>query len=165
VIALTRIRLPALLLGGAVAGGLATIAMTGVMFAAQRAGLMGEMPPEKVTRRLLHRLGWGSPRRETQDLLSSLAHLGFGAAAGSLFGALERGLRVPGPPVLAGMVFGSGVWFVSYVGLLPALGLMPPPREDRPGRPQAMLLAHLVYGAVLGALVGAAPKGKSTTSA
>jgi hypothetical protein len=35
---------------------------------------------------------------------------------------------------------------------LPALGLMPPPRRDRPGRPTAMIVAHLVYGTVLGSL-------------
>ncbi len=153
-----RDRLPVLLLGGAVAGALATVAMSGVMFAARRAGLMGEMPPEKITARLLDRIGWGSRSKETQDALASLTHVGFGAAAGSLFGALERGLRIPGPPVLAGMLFGAGVWFVSYQGWVPALGIMPPPDKDRPGRPEAMLLAHLVYGAALGVLVGGAPR-------
>jgi len=154
-----ELRLPAVLLRGAVAGGLATVVMSGFMFAAKKAGkkggLMGEMPPEKITARLLDRLGWKSRSRETQDLLASLTHVGFGAAAGSLFITLERGLRVPGPPVLVGMLFGSCVWLVSYNGWLPALGIMPPLDRDRPGRPQAMLLAHLVYGAALGALVGA----------
>lgn len=153
-----RNRLPARLVGGAVAGALATVAMSGVMFAAKRAGLMGEMPPEKITAHFLDRLGWKSRSKLTQDTLASLTHVGFGAAAGSLFAALERGFRVPGPPVVAGMVFGACVWLVSYSGWVPALGIMPPPRRDRPGRPQAMLIAHLVYGAALGALEGGAPR-------
>jgi hypothetical protein len=151
-------RLPARLLGGGVSGALATVVMSGVMFAAKRAGLMGEMPPEKITARFLDRLGWRSRNLQTQDALASLAHVGFGAAGGSIFGALERGLRIPAPPVVAGMVFGACVWFVSYKGWVPALGIMPPPERDRPGRPQAMLLAHLVYGAVLGALVAGKPR-------
>lgn len=61
--------------------------------------------------------------------------------------------RPPFPTVAAGMVFGAAVWFISYQGSVPALGIMAPPSRDRPGRPQAMLAAHLVHGAVLGALV------------
>jgi hypothetical protein len=141
-------------LGGALAGGIATGVMSGVMFAAKRAGLMGEMPPEKMTNRFLDRIGWRSRDTGTQDALASLAHIGFGAAAGSIYSAFQRGLGLPLPPILAGTLFGACVWLVSYQGWAPALGIMPPPRQDRPGRPQAMLLAHLVYGATLGLLVG-----------
>ena len=49
-------------------------------------------------------------------------------------------------------LFGIAVWAVSYAGWVPKLGLMQPPSRDRPGRPTAMILAHLVYGATLGAL-------------
>jgi hypothetical protein len=41
----------------------------------------------------------------------------------------------------------------SYQGWIPALGIMPPASEDRPDRPRVMLLAHLVYGAILGNIV------------
>ena len=95
-----RHRLPARLLGGAIAGALATVAMSGVMFAAKRAGLMGELPPEKITARFLDRLGWTSRSSRTQDLMAAITHVGFGAAAGSLFAILERRLRPPAPPVL-----------------------------------------------------------------
>ena len=59
----------------------------------------------------------------------------------------------PISPLLQGIVFGSAVWFVSYMGWVPALGLMPPPHRDRPGRQLVMVLAHWIYGATLGAVV------------
>jgi len=43
---------------------------------------------------------------------------------------------------------------VSYMGWVPAVGLMPVATRDEPRRPVVMVLAHGVYGAVLGALVG-----------
>ena len=61
--------------------------------------------------------------------------------------------RVPG--WLVGAVYGLGVWAVSYKGWIPALGILPPPERDRPGRPVIMVAAHVVYGLVLGALVRA----------
>jgi hypothetical protein len=128
--------------------------MSTVMFAAKRLGLMGEMPPEKITARLLDRVGWRSRSGRSQDILSAVSHVGFGAASGALFAAVERRPRPPFPTVAAGMLFGAAVWFISYQGWVPALGIMAPPSRDRPGRPQAMFAAHLVYGAVLGALVG-----------
>jgi hypothetical protein len=147
-------RAATLLFGGAVAGGLATGLMSAVMFAAKAAGLMGEMPPKKITTRLLGLAGRRPRSDATEGALASLAHIGFGAAGGSLFAMLEPGRRLPLPPLLTGMLFGAGIWLVSYRGWVPALGIMPPPERDRPGRPESMLLAHLAYGAALGALVG-----------
>lgn len=141
------------LLAGVLSGSVATVFMSAVMLAAKRLGLMGEMPPEKITARLLDQAGWRSRGRRTQDVLSAVSHLGFGAAAGTIFAAVEARPQPPFPAVPAGILFGAAVWFVSYQGWVPALGIMAPPSRDRPGRPQAMLAAHLVYGAVLGALV------------
>jgi len=138
---------------GVLSGIVATAFMSAIMLMAKRLGLMGEMPPEKITASLLDRAGWRSRGRRTQDALSAVSHLGFGAAAGVLFAAVERRPQPPLPAVPAGILFGAAVWFVSYQGWVPALGIMPPPSRDRPGRPPAMLAAHLVYGAVLGALI------------
>ena len=137
------------LVRGTLAGVVATGVMSLLMLGARRAGLLGAMPPQKITARLLDRAG-GSRSRETQDAAATALHFGFGGGAGALFGATAA--RLPLPPVLTGIAFGAGVWFVSYSGWVPALGIMPPPERDRPGRPQTMLLAHLVYGGVLGAL-------------
>jgi hypothetical protein len=128
--------------------------MSLLMLGAKQAGLMGTQPPEKITARLLTRMGWHRRDRETQDALAAVLHFGFGAGAGALFVALRRTLRLPGPGVLQGVAFGSGVWFVSYMGWVPWLRIMPPADRDRPGRPETMLAAHWVYGGVLGALAG-----------
>ena len=146
------------LLRGAVVGAVATVPMSVVMLAAKRVGLMGTQPPEKITARLLSRLGYRRRRSETQDLLASALHVGFGAGAGAVFVLLRRGLRLPVPAVVQGVVYGSGVWFVSYMGWVPWLGIMPPADEDRPGRAETMLAAHWVYGGVLGALAGSERK-------
>ena len=124
------------------------------MVTAKRLGLMGEMPPEKITAGLLDRAGWKSRSRRSQDILSAFLHMAFGGAAGALFALAERQPQPPVPTVPAGILFGAAVWLVSYQGWVPALRIMPPPSRDRHGRPQAMLAAHLVYGAVLGVIVG-----------
>ena len=142
------------LIRGAVVGAVATVPMSLLMLGAQRLGLMGAQPPEKITARLLTELGWRRRSKQSQDVAASLLHLGFGAGAGALFVVLRRSLRLPLSPVLQGVAFGSGVWFVSYMGWVPWLRIMPPADEDRPGRPQTMLAAHWVYGGVLGALSG-----------
>ncbi len=124
--------------------------MSLVMLGAKRFGLLGEPPPRKIVTDLLWRARALPVRRRTHNALATLAHFGFGGAMGSLFGVAEPrfGQRVPRP--IAGMLFGSAVWALSYAGILPALGIMRPPRKDRPFRPTVMLASHWIYGAVLG---------------
>ncbi|HEX6547421.1 MAG TPA: DUF6789 family protein [Candidatus Dormibacteraeota bacterium] len=132
---------------GAAAGAAATVGMSALMFAARRAGLLGRMPPERITARALNRLGISRTRTQ-QDMMASALHIGFGAGAGALFMPLAA--RAPVNRVLLGLLYGTAVWAVSYMGWVPALGIMAPPSKDRPGRPQTMLAAHWVYGALLG---------------
>jgi len=143
---------------GALDGSAATLAMTGAMLAARRAGFLGELPPRRISRHALRRVRWApaaprSPREKSR--VSAAAHVGFGAAAGALFeGAFARPARPPAAGPLAGAAFGIAVWLVSYAGWVPAFGILPPPHRDRPPRQVAMVLAHLVYGVALGALAG-----------
>lgn len=138
---------------GALDGAAATVVMSGLMLGLQRAGWLGELPPRRITRFALRRSPAGARSRGTESALGTLAHLAFGAGAGALFeGAARRAGRAPGP--LAGAAYGTAVWLLSYAGWVPALGILPPPHRDRPGRPLGMLAAHLVFGAVLGTLAG-----------
>jgi uncharacterized membrane protein YagU involved in acid resistance len=141
-------------LTGALDGAAATIAMSGVMYGAQRAGWFGEMPPRTITRVALRRARAGtSSSRRAKSALGAIAHVAFGASAGSLFeGAHAHWVRRSGVGPIAGAAFGAAVWLLSYAGWVPALDILPPPHRDRPGRQAGMLVAHLVYGAVLGAL-------------
>lgn len=136
---------------GAAAGSVATVAMSGVMAAARAAGVLGEAPPRILAHRAASAAGGRPDSRGARDLLAVLAHLGFGAIGGAAYALVRR--RIPsGPGPLAGAVWGLLVWAVSYRGWIPALGLLPPPSRDRRGRPTAMVVAHVVYGAALGAL-------------
>ncbi len=154
-------RSAALALARGLAGGIvATIAMSAVMLAAQRTGLMGRMPPKKISDALLARIGIRRAAPEgTRTALATLGHFAFGGMCGALFGLAHQSWPVPTrrssevrhrrAPLLAGLAFGTAIWTVSYAGWVPALRIMPPPQDDRPGRPTSMLLAHWVFGAVL----------------
>ena len=134
---------------GAVAGVGATAAMTGVMAAAKAGGVLGESPPRAITRRGAEKVTGETPPAVSP--LAAVLHVGFGMSMGVLYG-LTIGRRRHRQPELWGAAFGLAVWAVSYAGWVPALGLMPPPDRDRPGRQPVNVVAHLVYGAALGRL-------------
>lgn len=138
-------KLLARLASGAVAGIAATAVMSLSMLAAKRWGILGEPPPRRITRRLLAPV---APYGRRLDYAALAAHFAFGASMGTVFAGLPTSLRKVG----GGILFGSAVWVVNYAGVLPKLGLMPPVRRDRPGRPTAMLFSHWVYGAALSLL-------------
>ncbi|MGC4063338.1 MAG: hypothetical protein QM784_01525 [Polyangiaceae bacterium] len=82
---------------GSVAGGVATIAMTAVMFGFQRNGWLGTMPPRIIVERCLRLVG--ASRRTTRRYgvwLSIPAHLGFGMVQGALHAALVHLVRRSG---------------------------------------------------------------------
>jgi hypothetical protein len=144
-------------LQGAVSGLVATGAMSAVMLAAQRLGLVGKLPPRKIVQRWLAAHGVPWHRRRGQHGVATVSHFAFGASAGWVFGLLARALGLRRPTGLAlGGAYGAAVWAVAYGLVLPAAGLMPRPEQDRPGRQGVMAGAHLIYGAVLGGL--AAPR-------
>ena len=129
-----------------VAGLLATAAMSVAMRVAQKAGLLRRPPPGIITERALR-----LPPADVQPgtaLVNTLAHLGYGAALALPFAVMRRALpraRVP----IAGMAYGLAVYAANYELMLPALRLLPPAHDDRPGRVLAMTGAHLVYGGAL----------------
>ncbi|MEN3308350.1 MAG: putative rane protein [Micromonosporaceae bacterium] len=136
---------------GAVAGAAATVPMTAWMLGGQALTRHGELAPKRLVRRSARRAGLRARRGGPGTALATTAaHLGFGAACGALYGAVV--LR-SSPARGAG--FGIGVWAASYTGWIPALGLLPPPHRDHPGRALTMLTAHLIYGAGLGAATAA----------
>lgn len=138
---------------GTLGGVLGTVTMSALMLAAHKARLMGRLPPERITQKAFFH-GFRSHKRERRkNMLAALLHIGFGAAAGAFFGFVYRRLPVGANPVGLGSVYGSLIWFLSYGGWAPALGMIPPIHRDRPGRPAIMVLAHWVYGATLGVVI------------
>ena len=128
---------------GAVAGVVATGAMSAVMLAFRKQ--MGEQPPDAIATEAAHAVG-ADPTETQADVLASFAHAGFGATVGAAYALLPR----YGAPPLRGVLLALGVWAVSYQGWVPALGILPPATRDKPGRPAVMIAAHVVFGAVLG---------------
>lgn len=139
------------IVGGAARGTVATVVMSIPMLVAPDL-VMGRRPPKQVTVGMLGKLGLDPGDEGERNAASVLAHLGFGASMGSLFSVARARLHPPGPALLHGVVYGLGIWATSYNGWIPALGLLPDPDRDRPGRQGVMILAHALYGGVLGAL-------------
>lgn len=135
------------LLRGAAAGSVATGAMSAPMLLAGRTGLMGRQPPEAIVRRA-GQLAGAQPHGRTADALAALSHVAFGATAGAVYALLPT----PSRPVTRGVLVGLAIYGVSYAGWIPTLGALPPAGEDRPDRQATMAVAHVVFGAVLGAL-------------
>jgi uncharacterized membrane protein YagU involved in acid resistance len=132
--------------------------MSSLMIGAKRAGFVGGMPPEKITAAMLRRTGIGHGG-DQQDVLAAVLHFGFGAAAGAAFGVIAPKrlmVRVP-----AGVAYGAAIWGVSYMGWVPALGIMPPAQRDRRDRQAVMLGAHLIYGTALAVMIG--PRGRDVS--
>lgn len=138
---------------GAIGGTAGTALMSLMMLAAKSAGLMGKLPPKRITEAALEAAGENQASEETVDVLTIIAHFGYGIGAGTLFGIAMRRLRSSLNRGLLGVIYGSLIWFVSYKGWVPALGIMPPPERDRPYRPESMLVAHWVYGWTLGKVI------------
>ncbi|HWH69077.1 MAG TPA: DUF6789 family protein [Candidatus Sulfotelmatobacter sp.] len=139
---------------GALAGLLATGAMSLVMLLGQRVLHRGKHPPQHIVEATLHLTSGQTPKAEHARLLALLAHFAFGATAGALFSWTRLRVARPLSPVGLGALYGLAVWAASYKGWIPALGILPPPEQDRPGRARTMIAAHLAYGSVLGAVAG-----------
>jgi uncharacterized membrane protein YagU involved in acid resistance len=75
-----------------------------------------------------------------------LQHFGYGVNAGVGYALLQK--RLPkNSSLLAGTVYGIGLYLVGYAGWLPLAHLYPPPTQV-PRRKVALLVAeHIVFGA------------------
>jgi uncharacterized membrane protein YagU involved in acid resistance len=148
--------------GALVRGGLAGFAATAPMTMAMdlmHRGLPGweryPLPPREITEELVHGAGLSDELGQAERTALTMAnHFAYGAAAGTLYPLVAE--RVAGGPLATGIAYGLGVWAASYLGLLPALGLLAPATEHPRGRTALMVAAHVVWGACLGLAEAAA---------
>jgi hypothetical protein len=135
---------------GALAGMIATLPMTIFMRSAWKWLPRREkypLPPRQITRNVLKP---SSNLSEHQKKALTLAlHFAFGAATGMAYGALEE--KIPGHPAVKGPLAGMAVWTGSYLGWIPALGILPSAVEHPLRRNVLMIVAHLIWGLTLGA--------------
>jgi hypothetical protein len=135
---------------------LATIPMTISIWVMERLLLRSErypMPPlGQSTNSLAEKAGLSRTKNAPpHKAVTGFSHFSYGGTCGAVYGVIAP--RLPGPPVVSGMLYGVGVWLASSMGWLPALGILPPATEQPRGRTTVMILAHLVWGAVMAMLV------------
>jgi uncharacterized membrane protein YagU involved in acid resistance len=139
-------------ISGGIAGLVATLPMSIAMLALRKwlpHYQRYDLPPSQITKRATRKLGFGNHMDEThQSALSVLAHFGYGTATGTLFAPVSR--LMPRSPVVSGILYGLLVWATSYLGLLPALGLLSPATEHPARRNVLMIVSHVIWGAFLG---------------
>lgn len=131
-----------LLIGG-IAGFVGTMAMTGAMRRMHRRLPPKEdypLPPREIVDSAAKQSGITLPTEIAKDV-STAAHFAYGAALGAAMGALN-----PTPSKPTGAFTGAALWLASYMGWIPAVGLLEPATRHPARRNGLMIAAHLVWG-------------------
>lgn len=125
-------------------GMVAAMAMTGVRAFTTNVGLVDKPPPDEIATEGVAALFVHVPVRY-RDSAIEVAHWGYGAGMGVVYGALPEGLRRRS---LTGPTFGLAIWAFFELGVAPVLGLRTP--RQRPLRERAAIVTdHLLYGLVV----------------
>ena len=138
------------MIGGIVATGPMTVAM---ILLHRRLPLSERypLPPREITMKLARKTGVDAELdAPARSALTMVSHFAYGAAAGALYTTALNGRHDPLPK---GLLFGLFVWTASYLGWLPAAGILSPATEHPARRNGLMIAAHAVWGVVLGAFV------------
>lgn len=110
--------------------------------------------------KLARRIGEGVFQKEVSPdlipLLTNVMHWGYGTVWGTVYGIVAGGGGHP-RTLRAGLGFGTAVWAMSYVQLVP-MGLYEPPWEYPPQELALEISYHLAYG------VGAAAAFRAITA-
>jgi uncharacterized membrane protein YagU involved in acid resistance len=143
------------LLIGAFAGLVATVPMTVVMKLLHKGLPKREqypLPPRSVTMKVASKVGIKDSLDEKEKyVLTAVSHFAYGTATGALYAPLAKSISKS--PFIEGASWGLAVWAGSYLGWLPAMGILRPATEHPLRRTAVMITAHLVWGGVVGLLV------------
>ena len=145
------------LITGAIAGLVATVPMTIAMkllHSQLPAEERYELPPRLIVENVAEAANVEQDLDERDERrLTVLAHFAYGTATGALYSTAMEAIDVE-PSAANGVAYGIGVWTASYLGLLPAVGLLAPATEHPARRNALMIAAHVVWGASLGIAAG-----------
>lgn len=114
--------------------------------------------PAKVGKRLIEGLFRRPVPPERIEMLTNVMHWSYGTAWGAAFGLVQGTARRD--PIAHGLLFGTGVWAMSYVQLVP-MGLYKPPWKYPASELALDVSYHVVYGAALGAAYAALDGGRT----
>lgn len=143
-------------LAGAIAGAAATVPMTLTMIWLHRhipLKIREQLPPKQITVRVFQELGLEEivDKKLERDTVSLVNHFAYGTATGAIYAPLAEAIDLP--PAAKGVAFGLAVWAGSYLGWLPAVGILRSATEERAERNALMIAAHVVWGAALGLML------------
>jgi len=107
------------------------------------------LPPRLITEEITEQAGIEQHLGENELIgLTIFSHFGYGALTGALYALLEQ--RIPLPASLKGALAGVAVWIGSYLGWIPALGILTPATRHPWRRNLLMIIAHVIWGVTLG---------------
>ena len=134
---------------GAISGIVATVAMTAAaeqMFRRLPRRERYPLPPREITERVTQELD--APLRGDDALVAATlaSHCAYGAATGALYHAI-RTPRARRPEW--SIAYAVLVWTISYLGWIPATGILRIATTHPPRRNGLMLAAHVVFGGAL----------------
>jgi putative membrane protein len=110
------------------------------------------LPPRLITEEIAERVGLDDTMSEDQLVgLTIFSHFGYGALFGAVYALFEE--RMPLHSSLKGALTGLAIWIGSYLGWLPALGILRPATRHPWRRNLMMVLAHFIWGITLGEVV------------
>jgi len=107
--------------------------------------------PAKVGRRIIEGVFHRQLPANRIGLLTNAMHWSYGTGWGAAYGLIQG--TWPGGAIRSGLLFGTGVWAMSYVTMVP-MGLYELPWRYSPGDLGLDLSYHLAYGAGVGAAHG-----------
>ena len=132
-----------LLIGG-IAGFVGTLAMSSAMARLHRRLPAEErypLTPREIVDTVSDQLGMELGNEAAKDATMA-AHFAYGAGCGAIIAAAN-----PRIGRTAGAAVGATVWLASYMGWIPAFGILKPASEHPARRNLLMIGAHLVWGA------------------
>lgn len=135
---------PAEIVHAAVRGAVAAMAMSGMRAFTIDLGIVKESPPKAILRQRARGLMKRVPRKRRRATVE-VAHWGYGAVGGAVFGMLPDGIR---RRAWAGPGYGVLVWLGFELGIAPVLGLTQATKFRSKER-VALAADHLLYGLVL----------------
>ena len=145
------------LAAGSIAGLVATVPMTAVMEGLYRQLPPKEqypLPPREITQSVTEAAGVEDQLDEEEHVKLALgSHFAYGTACGAAYALTAY--KLPIPALVSGAAFGMSVWAGSYLGWLPAMGILKPATEHPPRRNGLMIAAHVVWGLAAGMMVAA----------
>jgi len=103
--------------------------------------------PAQVARRIIEGVFHKEVSPELVPKLTHGMHWAYGTAWGTVYGLIQG--TFPAQPLRRGLLFGTGVWVMAYVQLVP-MGLYEPPWKYSAEDLATELGFHLAYGAGVG---------------